>query len=184
MNTSDRPRMSKQDSHFMTVFSLVIGILFAISVLFFALSRAIAGRTQDVEVYSDPDYVASVKQRVQPFAREAVSGQNNAGLKIATAAGSSGAGAGVALAMPKNGKQVFQMVCSACHGTGVAGAPKAGDKAAWAPHLAKGMTVLYDHALHGFHGSAGVMPAKGGRPDLSDALVKAGVNYMVSLVRK
>ena len=67
----------------------------------------------------------------------------------------------------------------ACHATGVAGAPKAGDKAAWASHLSHGMDQLYTHAIKGFK----AMPPKGGNVSLSDAEVKAAVDYMVSLVK-
>ncbi len=80
-----------------------------------------------------------------------------------------------------DGKATFQQTCFACHGTGAAGAPKAGDKAAWAPHIAKGKETLYKHAINGFKGTKGFMPAKGGRTDLSDDAVKAAVDYMVSI---
>ncbi len=60
-----------------------------------------------------------------------------------------------------------------------AGAPKFGDKAAWAPHIAKGMDVLHMHAIEGFTGTNGMMPPKGGRVDLPDEVVRAGVDYMV-----
>ncbi|HFQ14094.1 MAG TPA: cytochrome c5 family protein [Gammaproteobacteria bacterium] len=79
-----------------------------------------------------------------------------------------------------DGQKTFQAACFACHGTGAAGAPKVGDKAAWADRIAKGTETLHKHAIHGFKGSKGVMPAKGGRADLSDADVKAAVDYMVS----
>ena len=69
------------------------------------------------------------------------------------------------------------------HGAGIAGAPKAGDKAAWGPRIAKGTATLYDHAIHGFQGTAGVMPAKGGRTDAPDDLVKQAVDYMVGLAK-
>lgn len=78
------------------------------------------------------------------------------------------------------GKQTFDTVCFVCHKTGVAGAPKFGDKAAWAPRVKKGLATLEKHALHGFTGNSGTMPAKGGRTDLSDDAVKAAVKYMVS----
>ncbi|MDX1823556.1 MAG: c-type cytochrome [Thiohalomonadales bacterium] len=78
------------------------------------------------------------------------------------------------------GENTYKMACFACHGTGAAGAPKFGDKAAWKPHIDKGMDTLYTHAINGFQGSSGVMPPKGGRTDLSDADVKAAVDYMVS----
>jgi len=64
-----------------------------------------------------------------------------------------------------------------------AGAPKVGDKAAWAARIAQGMSTLHQHAIKGYQGSAGVMPAKGGRADLSDDIVKAASEYMVSQSR-
>lgn len=67
-----------------------------------------------------------------------------------------------------------------CHAAGVAGAPKPGDKADWAPRIAQGNDVLYKHALEGFTGSKGMMPARGGNPSLPDDKVKAAVDYMVA----
>lgn len=81
------------------------------------------------------------------------------------------------------GKQVYDMVCFACHAQGIAGAPKLGDKALWEPRIAKGMDTLVNNAINGFQGSAGVMPPKGGRMDLSDDDVKAAVQYMVDQVK-
>jgi len=78
------------------------------------------------------------------------------------------------------GESVFKNACIACHGAGVAGAPKMGDQAAWADRVTKGLDTLQDHALHGFKGNSGYMPPKGGRMDLSDEDVKAAVAYMVS----
>ena len=75
-----------------------------------------------------------------------------------------------------DGKKVYDTVCMACHASGVAGAPKYGDKAAWGPRIKQGQATLYNSALHG----KGAMPAKGGNPSLSDADVKAGVDYMVA----
>jgi cytochrome c5 len=80
----------------------------------------------------------------------------------------------------KNGQQVYVAVCASCHDSGVAGAPKTGDKAAWAARLSEGMGLLYLHSLKGYHGKAGVMPARGGRADLPVELVKQSVDYMVS----
>lgn len=84
------------------------------------------------------------------------------------------AGAGKA-----DGKKVYEAACAACHGAGVAGAPKVGDKTAWAPRIKQGSATLYDHAIKGFQGKSGVMPAKGGS-SASDDEVKAAVDYMTS----
>lgn len=78
------------------------------------------------------------------------------------------------------GKQTYDTVCMACHGAGVAGAPKFGDKGAWEPRIAQGMDLLHKHAIEGFQGSTGVMPARGGRTDLSDDAVKAAVDYILA----
>ncbi len=172
--------MSKNDSQFVNVFSLVIGTLVAIAILLLILAREVAARTQGQAVYSDPGYVASVLQRVQPVGQEAVAGQDNSAMAIQAPAG---AGPAVTQAVPKDGKALFQAVCSVCHGAGIAGAPKAGDKAAWAPRIAEGKATLYQHALNGYNGKTGAMPAKGGRTDLPDDLIKQGVDYMVSLAQ-
>ena len=84
---------------------------------------------------------------------------------------------GTVVAKPAGGKGVYEAGCNACHSAGIAGAPKSGDKAAWAPRIAKGNAALYDHAIKGI----GAMPAKGGNSSLADADVKAAVDYMVSL---
>ena len=79
-----------------------------------------------------------------------------------------------------DGKATYDTVCMVCHTTGAANAPRLGDKAAWEPRLAKGMDVLTDHAINGFNA---VMPAKGGRADLSDEAVIAAMNYMLDSVK-
>jgi cytochrome c5 len=78
-----------------------------------------------------------------------------------------------------DGKKIFESTCVVCHGAGIAGAPKAGDKAAWAPRLKTGMDALYTSALKG----KGAMPARGGNNALADAEVKAAVDYIASLAK-
>lgn len=77
------------------------------------------------------------------------------------------------------GKKTYEAACAACHTAGVAGAPKTGDKAAWAPRIQQGNATLYEHAIKGFQGKAGVMPPKGGS-SASDDDVKAAVDYMTA----
>ncbi|MBS0346625.1 MAG: cytochrome c5 family protein [Proteobacteria bacterium] len=99
----------------------------------------------------------------------------------APAAAPAAAPAPVADAAADGGKglDVFKKTCVMCHQTGVAGAPKLGDKADWGPRIAQGKDVLYKHAIEGFNGSKGAMPAKGGNPSLSDEEMKAAVDYIV-----
>lgn len=75
----------------------------------------------------------------------------------------------------RSGEAVYGSACMACHGTGAAGAPKLGDKAAWAPRLAQGSATLLQHALQGFKG----MPAKGGCADCTDEDIQAAVGHLV-----
>ena len=74
-----------------------------------------------------------------------------------------------------DGEKVYKSICFSCHDVGVANSPKLGDKEAWAPRIATGAETLYGTALNG----KGAMPAKGGNPALSDAEVKAAVDFMV-----
>ncbi|HSD37488.1 MAG TPA: c-type cytochrome [Rhodocyclaceae bacterium] len=73
-------------------------------------------------------------------------------------------------------KHVFDTVCSACHMTGAAGAPKLGDKGAWSARIAQGKDTLYKSAL----GGKNAMPAKGGNPSLSDDDIKAVVDFIIA----
>lgn len=79
------------------------------------------------------------------------------------------------------GKSVFNKTCALCHAAGVAGAPKPGNKDDWGPRIAQGKDTLYKHALEGFTGTKGMMPARGGSTTLTDDEVKAAVDYMVGL---
>jgi cytochrome c5 len=114
---------------------------------------------------------ASVAERIKPVGEVVVAGQNTGPAPAKDAA---------AAATPvRDGQQVYQASCVACHDAGIAGAPKVGDRSQWAKRIAKGLDALYAGAVNGIQGSAGVMPAKGGNPALSDAEVKAAVDYMV-----
>jgi cytochrome c5 len=169
--------VSKQDSKFFNIFSLVLGILIVITVVLFAMARSVGDNTQKTHLLSDPKYVAAVEGRVGE-AEVAVVGQDNSALAIAPAAG---VGPLVAVALPADGPAVYETVCGACHMNGIAGAPRSDDKAAWAPRIAQGTTTLYKHAIEGYQGKGGgYMPPKGGRVDLTDELVQAAVDHMIA----
>jgi cytochrome c5 len=115
---------------------------------------------------------SSVTERIKPFGQVSVASAGTQGEVVKTAA-----------APPppaRDGQQVYQAVCVACHAAGIAGAPKLADKGQWAARIAKGIDTLYTSAVNGVQGSAGVMPARGGNPTLSDAEVRAAVDYMVA----
>ncbi len=104
----------------------------------------------------------------------------------ATAATAVAAAPAVAMAAPAaaggdsaKGKSVYDSSCAACHAAGVAGAPKPGDKAAWAPRLKTGKDALYASVIKG----KGAMPPKGGNASLADADIKAAVDYLMALVK-
>jgi cytochrome c5 len=113
-----------------------------------------------------------VQKNIAPFAQVAIAGKDNSAL----AALSAPAGAAPAASVPTTGEQAFTQVCSACHATGINGAPKIGDHAAWAPRIAQGKDTLYKDAIAG----KGNMPPKGGT-NWPDATIRMTVDYMVSL---
>lgn len=78
------------------------------------------------------------------------------------------------------GEETYKKTCAMCHATTALGAPMLGDKAEWGKRTAQGNDTLYQHALEGFTGEKGVMPAHGGNPGLSDTAVKDAVDYMVN----
>jgi cytochrome c5 len=170
--------VSNQDDHFMNVFSVVLGSMIVIAIGIFVFSRILGGAEQARQRLVDPMHQGNVAERVAPIGRVAIAGQDNSALKVAPPPGAAPA---AALALPANGEETYKVVCGACHGQGIGGAPKVGDKAAWAPRIAQGKDLLYKHAVEGFQGKAGLMPAKGGRIDLTDDLVRQAVDHMVAL---
>jgi len=80
-----------------------------------------------------------------------------------------------------DGEKVYKGLCFNCHGTGIPNIPQVGNKEAWAPRIAQGQDVLYNHAINGFTGKSGMpMLPKGGNTALSDDEVKAAVDHMTS----
>ncbi len=167
---------ASHDRTFFDTFLLVLGILVGVTIGLIIIARTIAANTSVANRAEDPVYERQVEERIQPVARVAIAGQDNTALAPPAAAPAVAATAAADL----TGEQIYNQACVACHGAGVAGAPKLGDKAAWAPRIAQGMDTLHKHALQGFQGKAGYMPPKGGRTDLSDQSVMNGVDYIVA----
>lgn len=122
---------------------------------------------------------------VMSLALLAACGQKEAAAPAAPAVAAAPAPAAAPVATAENsvGKSVYGKTCALCHGAGVAGAPKPGDKADWAPRIAQGNDVLLKHAIEGFTGAKGQMPARGGNPALTDDEIKATVAFMVDQSR-
>jgi len=164
------------DKKFFDTFMLVLGILIAIAVVLYVLARIVAKDTQVAEVQASPEMRRAINERIAPIAKIAVAGKDNSALAPAKPAATAQA--------DLTGEEVFNRSCNACHGAGVAGAPKFGDAAAWGPRIAKGADTLHKHALEGFKGEAGFMPPKGGATDLSDKSIMNAVDYMMGAVKK
>ena len=170
--------MSKHDDHFFNVFSVVIGLLVAVTIGIFVLARIAGYEHQGQYAGKVGPAAALVAERIAPVGQVAVAGQDNSAIAIQPDDPSK---AVAAQPLPADGSATYDAVCSACHVAGIAGAPKAGDKAAWAPRIAQGKATLYKHALEGFQGGKGMMPARGGRADLTDDLVKQAVDHIVAM---
>lgn len=163
------------DKKFFDTFLLVLGILVGIAIILYILARVVASDTQVAEVQASDEMRRAINDRIKPIAKVAVSGEDNSALEPPKPA---------AATADLGGEEVFKQTCMVCHGAGVAGAPKYGDAAAWGPRIAKGADTLHKHAIEGFQGQAGFMPAKGGATALSDKSVMNAVDYMVSAVKK
>ena len=171
------------DRSFLKSFAGLIAALVVLTVILFIVAQMVGGKpTKAVEATVDAKAVA---ERIKPVgeltvgAVEAVKATTAASTVMDAIIPSANAAAAVGAADDK-GKKIYDASCMACHAAGVAGAPKLGDKANWAPRIAQGADTMYTHAIKGFQGKAGMMPPKGGNMSLKDDDVKAAVDYMVS----
>ena len=165
-----------RDQKFFDMYSLVIGVLAIAALGIYVLATKISDRTQEVYKRDGAEYQAAIAERIRPVGEVYLPGEEAAA--AAPTAKTVSEPEPVAAAL--SGPQVYNSACLACHGAGIGGAPVPGNAEAWAERIAQGIDVLKDHAINGYQGSAGYMPAKGGRTDLSDEEVASAVEYMVS----
>jgi len=158
------------------MYSLVIGVLAVVTIGILVLAIEMSDRTQAVFTRETAEYQEAVAERIRPVGQVYLPGeeQQAAAAVVETVAEPEP----VATAM--TGPQVYNSACIACHGSGVGGAPIVGDAAQWSERVAQGMETLAKHAIEGYTGSAGYMPPKGGRLDLSDDEVASAVEYMAN----
>lgn len=90
-----------------------------------------------------------------------------------------GIAAAAGTAFAADGKAVYDKVCNVCHASGVANAPKLGDKAAWGPRIAAGKDALVQSVVKG----KGAMPPKAGAADLSEDDIKAAIDFMTAAAK-
>lgn len=165
-----------RDQKFYDIYSLVIGGLAFIALLIFVGVSKLSDMTQGVYTSDTAEYQAAVRERIEPFGKVYMPGEEATAPRpqVATAQQAE------PVATVMSGPQVYNDACNVCHGAGIGGAPVVGDAAVWAPRIAQGKDTLYVHAIEGYTGQAGYMPAKGARMDLSDGEVRDAVDYMVS----
>ncbi len=159
---------------FFDSFMLAVGILIGVAVGLFLLVRIVAIDTQGQLVLEDPQVQAAINERIRPIGQVVLLGDPR--LEVVT----------LTTAAPEpvqtilSGPQVYNAACYLCHSApGVGGAPVIGDVDAWSSRIAQGLDLLNEHAVDGYQGEIGFMPAKGGRVDLSDGEIISAVEYMV-----
>ena len=163
---------SKEDKVFFYNYSIVIGLL-AVMIIIFLVVALYLGVDEDVVARKQATKVAA---NTAPVGVVNLVGETEEVVEVATVA---------AAATPEEpvdmGLRVYNGLCISCH-SGLPNIPKVGDKAAWESRIAQGMSLLYERAIKGFISEGGLiaMPPKGGNMNLTDEEVRAAVDYMVA----
>lgn len=168
----------KRDQKFFDLYSLTIGALALMMVAIFVLAMKMSDVTQGIYTAETEEYQAAVAGRLAPFGQVYLPGEEQA----AAAPQVAEIEAPEPVETSLSGPQVYNEACNICHGAGVGGAPTLADSATWEPRIAQGLDILQQHAVEGYTGSAGYMPPKGARADLSDQEVYDAVDYMLSQI--
>ena len=145
---------------------LVLLIVFTFSIAF--LARDVGLKDEE----HIPSRVSTTEERIKPVA-DVYTGEAGAAA-IQEAASSAGSEKKVAFDGSLDGEMLYGNVCSVCHASGAAGAPIPGSPA-MVERVGKGLDMLTQHAINGLN----AMPARGGRPDLSDEQIRVIVEYMI-----
>ena len=167
--------MRNHDLVFLKQFSMVIAFLMALTLLLI-LAGVYINAQQEVE--PNPVAEAATQQRLRPVGGVYAGATGAAAAAAAKAAAAAAAAGQVAYEGTLDGSVIYAALCGACHTSGAGGAPKM-ERAAWAARIAQGADVMHKHAIEGYQGAAGIMPAKGGNPSLTDEQVIATVDWMV-----
>jgi cytochrome c5 len=174
--------VSKADDVFYRQFGLVLIALTLFTLIVFFAARAIGANSFE-KMQSSP---SAVLDRIKPFGQVRVGKPDEVVMAAAPAsqpaapasqpaAPASQPAAPAAAGGGQSGEQIYNTTCVACHSTGVAGAPKVGDKAVWEARLAQGLDAMVGSSVKG----KGAMPPKGGNAGLSDDDIKSAVEFML-----
>jgi len=164
------------DLDFLKKFSLVIGFLVAVTLGLILFASYLHG-TLPAEV--DPAAAKRLESRIAPIGAVYAGATGAASQAAAVAAATAKAASQVAYGGTLDGGVIYGNLCASCHTAGVSGAPML-NAAGMGARLGKGADTLHKHAIEGFTGTAGVMPAKGGNPALTDEQVIATVDWMLA----
>jgi len=163
------------DKKFINLFMIVMGSLVVLAIVLVFLAKNIASNTQEVYILEEIAEHQKVTAQIEPISPPAPAAK--------TVESSDKAAEIKPVATALTGEEVYNQACIACHGAGIAGAPKTGDAAAWEARISQGNETLREHVINGYQGSTGFMPAKGGRVDLSDDEIYNAMDYMLEPVR-
>lgn len=168
--------MRNYDLEFLKRFSLVLGFLAAVTLVLILFASHLNGSLQ-----REPDPAAKqrVLDRIAPVGAVYAGATGAAAQAEALKAEAAATASQAAYGGTTDGKTIYDNLCTGCHTSGAGGAPKL-DGAGIGTRAAKGVELLVKHAIEGYTGTAGVMPAKGGNPALTDEQVKVTVEWMVA----
>ena len=166
--------MRNHDLQFLKRFSMVIGFLCLLTLGLILLARHLH-HTLPPEV--SPTAMQRTSARIHPAGAVYAGDTGAAAQAAAAAAAAAKAASQVAYGGTTDGSVIYESLCGACHTGGVGGAPTL-DHGHWDARIAQGTDTLYTHAIEGFTGAKGMMPARGGASSLSDDDVKAAVDFM------
>jgi cytochrome c5 len=172
--------VTNTDRIFLKHFAMLIGFLIVVALVLMVLGAHIYASHPPEQ---RPQAAEATGERIAPVGAVYAGDTGRAAMAVAQEAAKAAAASQVAYGGTTDGKTIFGNLCHSCHETGAGGAPKTTDKAAWAPRVAEGLDTLIKHAIEGYSGKSGVMPAKGGNPALTDEQIKATVTWMVDQVK-
>jgi len=163
------------DQVFLKRFSAIIAALALLTIVLILGARALYNSAP-----KEPNTLAEQRtnERLRPIGAVYAGETGAAAMAAAADAAAKAAASMVAYGGSLDGEYIYNQLCGACHTSGAAGAPKM-EQAAWAQRLPQGVETLVRHAIEGYQGSAGIMPARGGNPSLTDEQVEASVVWML-----